>query len=111
MTCTRTSSRHAACGMTSRESVSYRVLQKLNRLVLQRAELIFCIGRDMLEHLVLARGTGTSDGIKVIPLWAIAREFNLAQGDQSAAIGIGFDGQAGRAVRGKHGTSPGNRTL
>jgi colanic acid biosynthesis glycosyl transferase WcaI len=60
----------AACGLTSRESVSYRVLQKINRLVLKHAELIFCIGRDMLEHLALARGTGTSDGITVIPLWA-----------------------------------------
>ncbi len=64
----------AACGLTSRKSVSYRVMQKINRLVLQRAEQIFCIGRDMLEHLVGARGMGTGDGIQVIPLWADCQE-------------------------------------
>lgn len=63
-----------ACGLISRKAVSFRVLEKINRLVLQRAESIFCIGRDMSEHLVRARGTGTSDGIKVIPLWADCEE-------------------------------------
>jgi colanic acid biosynthesis glycosyl transferase WcaI len=64
----------AACGLTSRNSFSYKVLEKINRLVLRRAEQIFCIGRDMLDHLALARGTGTRNGIRVIPLWADCRE-------------------------------------
>ena len=59
-----------ACGLTSRRSLSFKVLDRLSRLVLQRAESISCIGRDMLDHLAQARGTGTSDGIRVIPLWA-----------------------------------------
>jgi len=64
----------AACGMTSREAVSYKVLQKISRLVLRHAESIFCIGRDMREHLAHARGTGTSDGIEIITLWADCQE-------------------------------------
>jgi glycosyltransferase involved in cell wall biosynthesis len=64
----------AACGMTSREAVLYKVLQKINRLVLRQAESIFCIGRDMREHLAHARGTGTSDGIEIITLWADSQE-------------------------------------
>jgi colanic acid biosynthesis glycosyl transferase WcaI len=64
----------AACGLTSRKSFSYKLLERINRLVLQRAEQILCIGRDMLEHLVLVRGMGTSDGVQVIPLWADCRE-------------------------------------
>lgn len=64
----------AACGLTSRNSFSYKVLEKINRLVLRRAEQIFCIGRDMLDHLALARGTGTRNGIRVVPLWADCRE-------------------------------------
>ena len=64
----------AACGLTSRNSFSYRVLKRINRLVLQRAEQIFCIGRDMLEHLVLVRGMGPGDGVQVIPLWADCQE-------------------------------------
>lgn len=64
----------AACGVTSREAVSYKVLQEINRRVLRRAKHVFCIGRDMLEHLASARGMGTSDGIKVIPLWADCQE-------------------------------------
>jgi glycosyltransferase involved in cell wall biosynthesis len=64
----------AACGMTSREALSYKVLQKINRLVLRRAESIFSIGRDMREHLAHARGTGSSDGIEIITLWADCQE-------------------------------------
>ncbi len=60
----------AACGLTSRSSVVFKFMSRVNKSVLQRAESIFCIGRDMLEHLARARGTSTSDGIKVIPLWA-----------------------------------------
>lgn len=63
-----------ACGMSSREALSYKLLQKVNRLVLRRAKNIFCIGRDMLEHLALARGMETSDGIEVIPLWSDCAE-------------------------------------
>jgi glycosyltransferase involved in cell wall biosynthesis len=63
-----------ACGLTSRKATSFRFLEKINRLVLRRAESIFCIGRDMSEHLARARGTGTGDGIKVIPLWADCEE-------------------------------------
>ena len=68
----------AACGLTSRKAVSYRLLHKISRLVLRRAELIFCIGRDMCEHLAQTRGTGTSDGIQVIPLWADCQEIQPA---------------------------------
>lgn len=64
----------AACGLTSRNALLYRVLQKSNRLVLRRAKHIFCIGRDMLEHLELVRGVGTSNSINVIPLWADCRD-------------------------------------
>jgi len=64
----------AACGLTSRRSVSYRALQKINRLVLRGAKNIFCIGRDMLDHLALARGMEKSDGIEVIPLWSDCEE-------------------------------------
>lgn len=64
----------AACGMSSRKAVSYRVLQTMNRVVLRRAKNTFCIGRDMLEHLAQARGMGTSDGIEVIPLWSDCEE-------------------------------------
>lgn len=68
----------AVCGLTSREAISYKVLQRISRLVLRQAESIFCIGRDMLDHLTHARGTGTSDGIKVIPLWADCNEIQPA---------------------------------
>ncbi len=68
----------AACGLTSRNSASYWLLYKINRLVLRRAERIFCIGRDMCEHLAHIRGTGTSDGIQVIPLWADCHEIRPA---------------------------------
>ena len=64
----------AACGLTSRASLSYKLLAKINRMVLQRAERILCIGRDMRDHLVLARGTGTGEGVEVVPLWADCRE-------------------------------------
>jgi colanic acid biosynthesis glycosyl transferase WcaI len=68
----------AACGLTSRKTVFYRLLHKISQLVLQRAELIFCIGRDMCEHLAQTRGTGTCDGIQVIPLWADCQEIQPA---------------------------------
>ena len=64
----------AACGLTSRKAVSYRILHKISRLVLRRAERIYCIGRDMRDHLAQTRGTGSSDGIQVIPLWADCQE-------------------------------------
>jgi colanic acid biosynthesis glycosyl transferase WcaI len=60
----------AACGLTSHNALSYRVLLKINQIVLRRAKYIFCIGRDMADHLTAARGLGTSDGIQVIPLWS-----------------------------------------
>jgi glycosyltransferase involved in cell wall biosynthesis len=60
----------AACGFISRDAFGYRVLKKISQLVLRRATHIFCIGRDMVEHLALSRGTGNSDGIEVIPIWA-----------------------------------------
>jgi glycosyltransferase involved in cell wall biosynthesis len=68
----------AACGLTSRKAVSYRLLHKISRLVLRRSERIFCIGRDMCEHLAQTRGTGTSDGIQVISLWADCQEIQPA---------------------------------
>jgi colanic acid biosynthesis glycosyl transferase WcaI len=64
----------AACGLTSRSAISYRALEKISRSVLRRAEVIYCIGRDMSAHLAQARGKGTSDGIEVIPLWADCTE-------------------------------------
>jgi len=64
----------AACGLTSRKAISFRILQRISRLVLRRAESIFCIGRDMSEHLAEVRGTGNSDGINIIPLWADCEE-------------------------------------
>jgi len=64
----------AACGLSSRKAISFRILQEINHLVLLRAESIFCIGRDMFEHLMRIRGTRTGDGIKVIPLWADCKE-------------------------------------
>lgn len=68
----------AACGLTSRKALSFRILQKISRLVLRRAESIFCIGRDMSKHLARVRGTGNSDGINVIPLWADCEEIQPA---------------------------------
>jgi colanic acid biosynthesis glycosyl transferase WcaI len=64
----------AACGLTSRKAISYKVLQKISRIVLIRAQEIFCIGRDMSEHLTEVRGTGTSNGIIMIPLWSDCEE-------------------------------------
>ncbi len=60
----------AACGLMSRESILFKTLQRINRIVLRHAKGIICIGRDMSDHLTLARGTGASDGIKVVPLWS-----------------------------------------
>ncbi len=60
----------AACGLTSRESVLFKTFKWINKIVLRRAQEIICIGRDMSDHLTLARGTGTRDGIRVIPLWS-----------------------------------------
>ena len=54
----------------SRESILFKTLQRINRIVLRHAKGIICIGRDMSDHLTLARGTGASDGIKVVPLWS-----------------------------------------
>lgn len=68
----------AACGLTSRKAIAYRLLHKISKLVLRRAERIICIGRDMREHLAEARGTGTSAGIEVIPLWADSQEIQPA---------------------------------
>ena len=59
-----------ACGFTSRNAFGYKVLKKINQLILRQATEIFCIGRDMLEHLALSRGTGNCDGIHVTPIWA-----------------------------------------
>jgi glycosyltransferase involved in cell wall biosynthesis len=64
----------AACGLASRKSISYKILQRMKQLVLRRAQHIFPIGRDMSENLTIARGMGNSDGIKVIPLWADCHE-------------------------------------
>ncbi len=60
----------AACGLTSRDGIVFKTLQRINRVVLRHAKEIICIGRDMSHHLALSRGTGTSDGISVIPLWS-----------------------------------------
>jgi colanic acid biosynthesis glycosyl transferase WcaI len=81
----------AACGLTSRESFSYKVFERINRLVLQGAEQIFCIGRDMLDHLVLVRGLGTSDGVQVIPLWADCQDiFPSAKENNSLLLELGL---------------------
>jgi glycosyltransferase involved in cell wall biosynthesis len=64
----------AACGLTSRNAISYRALEKISRLVLRHAEVIYCIGRDMSAHLEQVRGRGTAEGIQVIPLWADCTE-------------------------------------
>jgi len=64
----------AACGMMSSRSLVYRVLRRLNRYVLRRAQHIFCIGRDMAEYLVTLRGMGGSRGIHVIPIWSDSEE-------------------------------------
>jgi glycosyltransferase involved in cell wall biosynthesis len=76
----------AACGLTSREAASYRLLQTIDRNVLRRAEHIFCIGRDMSEHLVIARGMGTSDGIRAIPLWADCQEIRPSPKENNALL-------------------------
>jgi len=60
----------AVCGLTTRKAVHYRLLHRISQLVLQQAERIYCIGRDMREHLTKSRGTGSTDGIQLIPLWA-----------------------------------------
>ncbi len=64
----------AACGLTSRDAYSYRLLQRISKWVLRRADHIFCIGRDMSEYLEIVRDTGNGDGIEVIPLWADCQE-------------------------------------
>jgi len=60
----------AACGMSSRKSISFKVLHRLSRSVLIRASQIICIGRDMRVNLALTMGEGNGNGIKVIPLWS-----------------------------------------
>ena len=65
-----------ACGLTSRGSLSFSLLTWINKSVLGRAESIFCIGRDMQEHLTRARGVGTDEGIKVISLWADSEQIH-----------------------------------
>ena len=75
-----------ACGLTSRKSLSFKVLNRVNRSVLQRAESIFCIGRDMLEHLARARGTGTNDGIRVIPLWADSQQIQPSPREENRLL-------------------------
>jgi colanic acid biosynthesis glycosyl transferase WcaI len=76
----------AACGMTSRDATSYKVLQRISKLVLRRAESVICIGRDMADHLARARGTGSSEGIKVIPLWADCDQVQPSPRDSNQLI-------------------------
>jgi glycosyltransferase involved in cell wall biosynthesis len=72
--------------MTSRDATSYKVLQRMSKSVLRKAESIICIGRDMVDHLARARGTGTSEGIKVIPLWADCNEIQPSPRDSNRLI-------------------------
>jgi colanic acid biosynthesis glycosyl transferase WcaI len=60
----------SACGIVSHKALSYRLLQKINRIVLRHADHIFCIGRDMAEHLTKSRGIASDDDIQAIPLWS-----------------------------------------
>ena len=60
----------AACGLTTRYSLPFKLMSRINRHVLRRADSVFCIGRDMAEHLTATPGTGTASGIEVIPLWS-----------------------------------------
>jgi glycosyltransferase involved in cell wall biosynthesis len=76
----------AVCGLTSHKALYYKLLQKISQLVLQRAEHIYCIGRDMREHLARARGTGTSDGIHLIPLWADCQQIQPAPREENQLL-------------------------
>lgn len=76
----------AACGMASRNSISYKLLKRIKQLVLRRAQHIVPIGRDMSENLALARGMGNSDGIKVIPLWADCHEIRPSPRDCNSLL-------------------------
>lgn len=102
----------AACGLTSRKSFSYRVLKRINRLVLQRAEQISCIGRDMLEHLLLVRGMGPGDGVQVIPLWADCREIRpLPKASNPLLLELGLTGKLVVLYAGNMGHPHGIETL
>ncbi len=76
----------AACGLTSSNALLFRLLQRTNKWVLRRAERIFCIGRDMSEHLESVRKTGNRDGIEVIPLWADCHEIQPMPRNNSALL-------------------------
>ncbi len=76
----------AACGVTSPNAVSYRLLHRISQAVLRRADQIICIGRDMCEHLAQSRGTGTSEGIQVIPLWSDCEQVRPAPRDSNLLI-------------------------
>jgi colanic acid biosynthesis glycosyl transferase WcaI len=102
----------AACGLASRRSLTYRLLEGINRLVLQRAEQIFCIGRDMLDHLARARGMATSDGIEIIPLFADCEEIRPSPRESnSLLLELGLTGKLVVLYAGNMGHPHGIETL
>ena len=76
----------AACGLTTTRSVTYKLLQRINRFVLQRAKWITTIGQDMLARLAGARATGASDGITVIPLWSDSEDVHPGPKETNALL-------------------------
>jgi colanic acid biosynthesis glycosyl transferase WcaI len=102
----------AACGLMSRESILFKTLQRINKIVLRNAREIICIGRDMGHHLALARGTGTSDGISVIPLWSECHDIQPSpKNDNPVLIQLGLTQKFVLLYAGNMGRPQGVETL
>jgi colanic acid biosynthesis glycosyl transferase WcaI len=59
-----------ACGLMKERSLVYRMLSRISRFVLRRADRIVTVGRDMQQRASLSRARGGTDGIAVIPQWS-----------------------------------------
>jgi len=102
----------AACGLTTTRSLMYKLMQRVSRFVLRRASKITTIGRDMLARLAEARGTGTSDGITVIPLWSDCGEVHPARKEENALLDqLGLSGKMVVLYAGNMGDPHGIETL
>ncbi len=76
----------AACGKTTTRSLTYRLMLRINRWALRRASRITTIGADMMEHLTAVRGTGSSEGITMIPLWSDLGDVNPDRKENNALL-------------------------
>jgi colanic acid biosynthesis glycosyl transferase WcaI len=102
----------AACGLINTQSLIYRLMQRVSQFVLRRASKITTIGHDMLARLVEARGTGTRDGITVIPLWSDCDEVHPGRKEENALLlQLGLSGKMVVLYAGSMGNPHGIDTL